>query len=179
MPEGSPGNSDIKSKKIVNAINSDLDMTVGARYYDADNVALGSGPITPKSGETSSYNVRLALSNNLHNITDIEVSAVLPQNVSWDNKENHNLGDLYYNSKTKKIIWKVSRLPKTSKDGVVDFNVSITPTTDDVGKVLILIPEINLTATDSETGAVINKKFKAITTAFEDPIMGQLDGIVQ
>ena len=176
---GDFGSSMIKSKKIVNAINSDLDLAVAARYYNEDNVALGSGPVTPKSGETSSYNIQLALKNNLHNITDIEVSAALPQNVSWDNKENHNLGDLYYNSKTKKITWKVSRLPKTSKDGIVDFNISITPTADDVGKVLILVPEITLIGTDSETGAQINKKFKAITTAFEDPIMGQLDGIVQ
>jgi len=169
----------IKSKKIINAINSDLDMSVTPRYYDENNVALGSGPLSPKSGETSSYNIQLVLKNNLHNITNIEVSAVLPQNVSWNNKENHNLGDFIYNASTKKIIWKVARLLKSSHDGVADFNISITPESGDVGKVLILVPEITLTATDSETGAAINKKFKAITTAFEDPIMGQLDGIVQ
>lgn len=174
------GSSDIiKSKTVINAINSDLDLGVTPRYYDENNIALGSGPIQPKAGETSSYNIRLELKNNLHNISDIEVSAVLPQNVSWDSKENHNLGDFYFNSKTKKLIWRISRLPKTAKDGVVDFNISITPTTGDIGKVLILIPEITLSATDSETGAAINKKFKTITTAFDDPIMGQLSGIVQ
>lgn len=169
----------VKSKQIISAVNSDLDLLITPRYYDENNVALGSGPIIPKSGEKSSYNIQLALKNNLHNITDIEVSGVLPQNVDWDSKENHNLGDFYYNSKTKKLIWKISRLPKTSKDGIADFNISITPVSEDVGKVLILLPEMTLSATDSETGAAINKKFKPITTAFDDPIMGQLDGIVQ
>lgn len=179
LSDGDTLGSPIRSKKIINAVNSDLDLSITPRYYDENNVALGSGPLSPKSGETSSYNIQLVLKNNLHNITNIEVSAVLPQNVSWNNKENHNLGDFIYNASTKKIMWKVARLPKSSKDGVADFNISITPNSGDVGKVLILMPEIILTATDSETGAAINKKFRAITTAFEDPIMGQLSGIVQ
>ncbi|MFA6594544.1 MAG: hypothetical protein WCT16_04810 [Candidatus Buchananbacteria bacterium] len=173
------GDSIINSKTVVNSINSDLSLIAGARYYDADNLPLGSGPITPQADVTSSYNIRLSLTNNLHDIGNIEVSAILPKFVAWDNKENHNTGDFLYNSKTKKLSWRISKLPKSVKDAAVDFNVSIKPTTDDIGRVLILIPEFKLTAKDLETGSDISKTVKAVTTAFSDPIMGNLSGIVE
>ncbi|MFA6227993.1 MAG: hypothetical protein WC668_02290 [Patescibacteria group bacterium] len=169
----------INSKIITNSINSDLSLIAAARYYNEDNLPLGSGPITPQADETSSYNIRLSLTNNLHDIGNIEVSAILPKFVNWDDKENHNTGDFLYNSKTKKLSWRISKLPKSVKDAAIDFNVSIKPTTDDIGRVLILIPEFKLTAKDLETGSDISKTIRAVTTAFSDPIMGNLSGIVE
>jgi hypothetical protein len=169
----------IKSKTLTNSINSDLRMDAGARYYNSDNVPLGSGPIQPKSDQTSSFNIHLRLSNNLHDVGVIEVSAVLPKNVNWDNKENHDTGDLTYNKTTRKITWKISKLSKTAKGAEADFNVSITPQDSDIGRVLILLPEVKLTGVDMATGVAINKTAKAITTSFNDPILGQVSGIVE
>lgn len=173
------GDNLVSSKTITNSINSDLTLVAAARYYNEDNIPLGSGPVTPKVDETSSYNIRLALTNNLHDIGSIEVTATLPKFVNWDNKENHNTGDFLYNSKTKKLTWRISKLPKSVKDASADFNVSLKPTADDLGRVLILIPEFKLTAKDLDTGSDISKTVKAVTTAFSDPIMGNLSGIVE
>ncbi len=168
-----------KTKVVTNSINSDIGLTAQARYYNEDNIALGSGNIQPKADEASGYNIKLELVNNLHDMSDIQVSATLPKNVIWDNKENHNTGDVIYNSKTKKLLWTISRLPKSAQNTAVDFSVSITPTINDIGKVLILVPQVDLTAIDMTTGANVSKSVKAITTAFKDPIMGDLSGIVQ
>jgi len=173
------GLSTVKSKVLVNSINSDLSLKAAARYYNDDNVALGAGPITPQAGQGSSYNIQLTLSNNLHNIGNIEVSAVLPKNVSWDNKEIHNTGNVSYSANSRKVSWTISKLLKTAVGTEADFNLSITPTEGDVGRVLILLPEIKLTAKDLDTGAAITKSVKAITTSFNDPILGQLSGIVE
>lgn len=175
--DGSTAN--IKSKTLTNSINSDLHLEAGARYYNNDNVPLGSGSIQPKSDQTSSYNVRLKLSNNLHDIGAIEVSAILPKNVSWENKEDHDVGDLTYNNTTRKLTWRISKLSKTAKGAEADFNLSITPQESDIGRVLILLPEVKLTAKDLATGADISKSVRAITTAFNDPILGQVSGIVE
>lgn len=177
--ESTGGNPDIKSKSITNSVNSDLGLNAQARYYDPDNIALGSGPIQPKLGETSSYNIQMQLMNNLHDVADIEVSFTLPKYVTWDDKKTINAGDLIYNSKTRQVQWKISKLPKTAKNTNIDFNISIKPIDSDLGRVLILIPQIDLVAKDAETGADIKKSIKAITTAFNDPILGELDGIVQ
>ncbi|MFA6918498.1 MAG: hypothetical protein WC244_00050 [Patescibacteria group bacterium] len=168
-----------KTKVITNSINSDIGLTASARYYNEDNIALGSGNIAPKADEESGYNVKFELINNLHDMANIQVSAVLPKNVTWAGKENHNTGDVIYNAKTRKLLWTISKLPKSAQNTAVDFNLNITPTINDIGKVLILIPQVDLTAIDLTTGANVSKSVKAITTAFKDPIMGDLNGIVQ
>lgn len=169
----------LKSKVLINSINSDLSLKVGARYYSEDNVAVGAGPITPKIGEPSSYNIKISLANNLHDIGNIEVSALLPKNISWDNKTNFDTGEISYNQVNRKVIWKISKLPKTAKGANANFNISITPQESDAGRVLVLLPEIKLVAKDLETGADVFKTLKAITTTFDDPILGQVSGIVE
>lgn len=173
------GESLIKSKTIVNSISSDLTLNVVARYYNEDNLPLGLGPIQPKVGETSTFNIKLMLANNLHDIKDIQIAVSLPKNVSWANKETHYAGDLIYNANSNKVTWNIARLSKSINGSEATFNVSITPTGDDLGRILILVLETNLTAQDAETGATLSKNIKAITTAFSDPILGRVSGIVE
>lgn len=169
----------VKSSVLTASVNSDLSLKAAARYYTADNIAVGSGPIQPTAGQSSAYNISLSLDNNLHSIGNIEVSLTLPTGVAWADKMNHNTGDVSYNSQTRKFIWQISKLPKSTSGTAADFNVTITPSESDVGKVLVLVPEIHLTAKDLETGATIDKTVKAITTSFNDPILGQVSGIVE
>lgn len=173
------GSSIVKTKTIVNAINSNLTLTAAARYYNEDNVALGSGPIQPSAGEKSTYNIKINLANNLNDIKDITLTAALPKNVEWANKENHIAGDLIYDKQSNKITWNISRLAKSAGQTELNFNVAIKPTNDDFGRVLILVSEINLTAQDANTGAAISNSLRAITTALQDPILGETAGTVK
>ncbi|OGY44721.1 MAG: hypothetical protein A3B89_01285 [Candidatus Buchananbacteria bacterium RIFCSPHIGHO2_02_FULL_40_13] len=173
------GESVVSTKILVNSVNSDLTMSAEARYYNEDNVPLGLGPIEPRVGELSTYNIKLALSNNLHRAENIQVKAKLPSNVFWSNRETHDQGDLIYNAVAGEVIWNISNLDKSAQPVIATFNIDIKPTDNDRGRILILLSNINLTAKDSETGAAISKEVKAITTAFDDPILGQTKGIVQ
>ncbi len=171
--------NEIKTKKIKNSINSDLNLDVIVRYYDENNLPLGSGSIIPKVGETSSYNLVFKLSNNIHDIGDLEISAVLPRNVSWDNKPNYNIGEINYDGTSQRITWKINSLSKNNNNVTASFNLSIKPQEDDFGRVLILLPEIKLSAKDLTTGSNINKTIRAITTSFNDPTLGRVSGIVE
>lgn len=174
------GESTVKSKTIVSSVSSDLGLTAQARYYSEDNVPLGLGPIRPRVGEISTYNIKLNLANNLNDVKDVRIIASLPKSsVSWANKETHSTGDLVYDSGSNKVTWAISRLPKSADNTEASFNVSITPTDDDFGRVLILVSELTLNATDADTGANIEKNLTAITTSFYDPILGQVSGIVE
>lgn len=166
------------SKKITHNLSSDMKLGAQVRYYDADSAPLGSGPITPKPDQTSTYNVKVDLTNNLHDVKDIRVTATLAKGVTWANNERHSTGDIAYTPGINKVSWVISRLPKTAKDTSANFNVSIKPTIDDAGKVLLLISDITLNAIDIETGAEINQSVKGLTTAFDDPTLGPVDGIV-
>jgi hypothetical protein len=171
--------NEVKSKKILNSINSDLDLDVLVRYYDENNLPLGAGPIMPKVGETSSYNIVFTLTNNIHDIGDIEISASLPRNVSWTNRTDYDLGEINYDGINQRINWKINSLSRNRNKVEANFNLSIVPNEDDFGRVLILLPEIKLKAMDLTTGSDINKTIRAITTSFKDPILGQVSGIVE
>ena len=173
------GESFVTSKTIVNSVNSDLGMTVAARYYSDDNIPLGLGPIEPIVGETSTYNIKLDLSNNLHDVEDIKLRAKLPSNIFWANKENHDTGDLSFNAATNEVMWNISSLERSSDLVNASFNVNITPSENDRGRILIMLSNISLSAKDSDTGSSINKSSQAITTSFDDPILGRVSGIVQ
>ena len=169
----------VRSNTIVNEVNSDLALQVQARYYNEDNIPLGSGPIAPKVGEKSSYNINIEVSNNLHDVKDLMLVATLPSNVSWDNVENHTAGNVVFNDQAHKVTWSASRLTKSANSNSLIFNVSISPKESDMGRILILLSEINLTAKDADTGADISKSLRAITTSFNDPILGQVSGLVE
>lgn len=173
------GHSTTQSKTIVNSISSDLNLMAQARYYNEDNLPLGLGPIKPKVDEVSTYNIKLELANNLNDVNNLQLVITLPKNVSWAGKENHTVGDLIYNENSNKINWHISRLPKSAGRTEATFNVSIKPTFDDLGRVLVLVSEVALQAQDATTGAPINKNIKGITTAFNDPVLGQVNGIVE
>ncbi len=173
------GRSTVSSKTIVNSINSDLGLVSAVMYYNEDNVPLGLGPIEPRVGEESSYSIRLKLANNLHDIEDLLVTTTLPNNIGWANKEQHTVGDVIYNSQSNKITWSVNKLPKAIEGAELSFNVTVRPTDDDLGRVLALVSNIQLSAKDGETGAAIEKSQNALTTSFVDPILGRTTGIVQ
>jgi hypothetical protein len=173
------GESLVTSKTIVNSVNSDLDMTVVARYYSEDDIALGLGPIEPEVGEISTLNIKIDLSNNLNDVENVNFRAKLPNNVRWSGRENHAVGDLFYNAAASEVVWNISRINKSPNNTVASFNVDIEPTDGDRGRILILLSDINIVAKDADTGADINKTAKAITTSFDDPILGRINGIVK
>ncbi len=170
--------STVRSKTILTHVNSDVSVSADARYYNEDSLPLGSGPIQPQAGETSSYNIRLALTNNLRNVKNVTVTAVLPKDVSWINKETHLLGAVNYNPSSHSVTWTMDQVSPTMKPEA-HFNVSIKPTPNDAGKVLVLVSSVSFTATDVATGSQITGLDKALTTAFNDPALGQLPGIVE
>ncbi len=170
----------VKTQPITNSINSDLSLIGLARYYDSDNIALGAGQYIPHVDEESEYNILLEITNNLHDIENVKVTATLPKGkVSWADKANHISGDLIYDQSNNKVIWQIANLSKSAGQTEASFNVSLTPTLEDAGKVLLLVSELTLIGKDKNTGADISQKLKAITTELDDPILGETSGIVE
>lgn len=171
-------NEDTKSNTILNKINSDLNLIEQVRYYNDDNIAVGSGPLPPKVGETTSFKVYWNLSNNLHEIDNLRLKAVLPAYVNWDNKNRSTLGAIYYNDSSREVVWDIGRLPVSVYSAEAEFNISITPTAGDANKVLVLLPGTKTEALDTDTGSRIDKVSRAKTTKLEDDEIAQSDGRV-
>ncbi|MFA6306818.1 MAG: hypothetical protein WCV70_02825 [Patescibacteria group bacterium] len=176
---GKSAATDSQSNTVINKINSDLKLSEEVRYFNDDNLAVGSGPLPPKVGQSTSLKVYWVINNNLHELSDLRISVTLPANVAWDNKNRASVGSLDYDAQTNQVVWQIGRLPVTVYKADAEFNISVNPGEADRNKIMIILPGTGATAVDSETGMQINKTLKAKTTKLEDDNMASGDGIIQ
>jgi len=169
---------DTKSNIILGKINSDLKLDEQVRYFNDDNIAVGSGPLPPKVGQTTSFRVFWTITNNLHELNGVKAEAVLPQYVNWDNRVNNSVGSLQFDSNTRKVTWDIGRLPMDISKISADFSISITPKDSDADTIMVLMPGTTIDAVDNVTNAEINKTTKAETTKLEDDSIANSDGRV-
>ena len=157
-----------KSQPIVVKILSDAKLTSDARYFNEDGVPLGSGPLPPVLGQQTVYRVTWNLANTLHELTDLKMSAKLPDNVIWTGKSTVDAGDLRFDAADGKMIWALNWLPTTIKNVSVNFDVGLTPTADQVGKVPTLIDATIMEATDKVAATKMLLSSPPLTTSLDN-----------
>lgn len=165
--------SDNKSNVILSPINSNFSVKEELRYFDDNNIPVGSGPLPPKVGEKSTFRVYWTIKNSLHELKDLQVELILPEYISWENKYNVSAGEIYYDLIEHKIIWSLGRLPLGIDEIKINFDIAIAPSDFEYNKVIILSPGSSFKALDVETNSWIDKKTEIKTTKLEDdPIAG-------
>ncbi|MEA3464021.1 MAG: hypothetical protein U9R14_03030 [Patescibacteria group bacterium] len=169
---------DTRSNIIINKINSDLKLNEQARYFNDDNMAVGTGPMPPKVGETTSFKVYWVVTNNLHELADLQVAVDLPSYVQWDNKSRASVGAIQYNSNNHQVVWQVGRLPIAVYRIDAEFNISVRPSQIDKNKIMVLLPGSIITAKDSKIESLLSQTTKAKTTKLEDDEIAEGDGRV-
>lgn len=164
--------SPIQETKIATTVT----LAVEGRYYSDALDELGSGPIPPQVGETTTYMIFWRISNNSNDIDSVTVSATLPSGVSWVGDSTISAGDpIRYNTQTRTVSWNINRIPAgagTSFAGLeASFAVRITPTTGDLGEILTLVNSTSLEAQDTFTSVDRSEFSSQITTAIPtDPL---------
>ena len=131
------------------------------------SAAAGLAPDSPPmaAGQASTYRVVWVISNSLHEINGIKVTAQLPDGVSFAAKGNVEAGDLEPPDSSGNITWTLNRLPTSFKSISADFTVSVTPSAADKGNDLPLLGQTTFTATDNDTGGALAGAAMALTTA--------------
>jgi len=167
-----------QSPIIINLINTNLQLQSEGRYFDDNNQTVGSGPLPPIVGQKTSYRIFWALTNSLHEIKDIEVKAKLPDYVNYEGQEDISTGKIF-KDKNNELVWQISRIPTSIKEATAEFSISITPRDEDADKILTLLPEISIQATDAKTNGKINLTNKGITTNLEKDPLAKGKGLIQ
>lgn len=170
-----------KSNTITSQFNSDLTLGEQIRYFDSNNSPVGSGPLPPQVGQTTSFKVYWTVSNSLHELADTRVVLRLPSYVAWTNTGSTNVGNLYYDPTSGSVIWEIGRLPVSVGSVTASFGISITPASTDRNKILVLSPGSTVSALDTATSDVITKTIGPKTTKLEDDNVAAQNnsGIVQ
>ncbi|HPT29595.1 MAG TPA: hypothetical protein PK526_01505 [bacterium] len=175
------GNTDNRSNVVVSKINSDLRFAEQIRYFDEDNVPVGSGPLPPKVGEKTTFKVLWRLDNNLHELNNLKVEYPLPAYINFEGREETGLGSVYYDNNSRRVVWQIDKWENNKYQQTASFYISLTPRNEDQNKIMVISNGAAVSALDVDTQENINLKSQAKTTRLEDDDIASLnnDGRVE
>ncbi|MFA6587445.1 MAG: hypothetical protein WCT08_00075 [Patescibacteria group bacterium] len=164
-------------------INTKLNVEPEARYYNEEQIPVGSGPIPPQVGKTTVYQLSWTLTNPTNEATQIVIISALPDGVTWVGKQSVTAGQaITYNAETREVTWRINRVPPGTGSLFASleakFEVSITPSATDLGKIMILLNQTVTTARDEFTLQDLRIEKAILTTDLNNDVAGQGKGLV-
>jgi len=168
----------LEATPIVISLNSDVSANAQARYYSESGTAIGSGPMPPQVGQTTSYRVYWNLQNSLHTLENVRMSATLPQDVAWLESTDTDIGTISYNSTTRQITWTIPKLLAELDHAGAWFDIAIGPDSGDVGRFMKLTSTASFEARDNSTGESISQSLGELTSELPDDEFARGEGVV-
>ena len=151
-------NQEVEGNSVELLVNSDLALESIAKYFDEDGNVIGSGPLPPQLGKTTTFKIFWTVTNHLHEVTDVKVSAKLPDNIQWTGQSKIPAGDISYDDGSRTVTWTINRIPVDVNKLVASLDLGFTPKSEDIGKTVKLLQESAIEAIDKDTrGSIIGK----------------------
>lgn len=143
---------------------TDLKIKSAAYYNSALGDQLGSGPIPPTVGLPTNYWVFFEIDNKGNDLSNVTVSAKLPESVTLSNKKTLSAGEFSYNESQRRITWTVKKASVSNDNYQLGFEVQLLPTEKQIGLKPLLVSNISYLATDAYTGERLGGKLPYIDT---------------
>jgi hypothetical protein len=184
---GEQANSGFAQNNITNTssatikIISDVGFSAKALYYSGP--FSNTGPIPPKAGKTTTYNIVWTLSSTANSISNAQVVSTLPAWVDFVGPFLPAGENLTYNSSTRQIIWNADRIAKgagiTGVPKTVSFQVAFNPSISQVNTSPAIINEAVLTGHDdfANVDVTVNKA-NLSTSLYNDASFPPNGGVV-
>ncbi len=168
----------VRSKTIPIIISASTDFNAWLRYFDADGVVIGSGPLPPVSSEKTTYQLVFEIGNSIHPLQDIRVESTLAPAAAFEGGTSSDSGSIFYDADTRKIIWDMNDLAEHAGNIQATVFISITPDAQDIGNFVQLLSAPTLIATDAETSDFIQESESKLTTELVDDSFNTASGVV-
>ncbi|MCX6758205.1 MAG: hypothetical protein NTX14_00670 [Candidatus Nealsonbacteria bacterium] len=156
------------SQYFTTKISSKLEL-VQKTYY-SDEIFGNSGPIPPVVGQTTTYTVTWQAKNYYSDVKSAVATAMIPKNVKFTGQvfPEQQTGKLIYDADSGKLTWNIGDL-KTGQGVItapenVSFQVSITPSSDDIAKSVQLVGAARISGNDKWTAMVLEAETAALDT---------------
>lgn len=155
-------NYKISSPKI--KLLSNLNVSSKAYYYSDKGDQLGIGPIPPAVDIPTKYWIFWKVSNFGNDLNNFSMNAELPNNIVWTGNKSVLEGNLQYNETSRRIVWNVDKMDKNNNEYKIGFEISLTPNTTDIGKVLEILKNVEYSTKDDFCDTEISKKLENLDT---------------
>lgn len=171
------------SETLTFPVTTEIRLAADGRYYSDEGAPVGSGPLPPQAGLTTTYAVSWFVTNTLNGANGVLLKTKLPDAVSFVDAESTGGNTITFDETLHEVRWRIAkvdaRVGQTLPTLVGTFRVSIAPTDADVGKVLDLVGASTLTGTDAFSGAALSGKAGGITTDLaNDPLAAGKGAVV-
>lgn len=159
-----------EARVLVSLRSPQLNLESFARYYSPEGDQIGRGPLPPKVGEMTKYQIFFILGKTLSDFENVAVEGRLQEGVRWTGFTPGDGAVLRFDSVSRIVTWKVGEAlayfeAETDEDekGVV-FEIAFTPDETMAGKAATMIDHISIRGLEKKTGKFLEWNIPAITT---------------
>ena len=169
----------VHAQPILLSYASQFELTAEARYFSSEGVPVGTGPLPPQAGTSTTYRIFWHAHKTLHELQDGFLQATLPLNVAWANGVQVEQGNVVYDPLTRLIRWTIPNLPSGTQDVQASFLLTVTPQTMDRGRFAQLLQETHGGVTDGSTSEQFSASADALNTDLTTDDFALGEGLVR
>lgn len=164
-PDGSASQS--IASTLTRTIHISTDLLLSTKILHSTGSFANSGPFPPLANQSTTYTVQLGVTNDVNDVAGAKVSMILPSYVTFTGQTSPSDGSIVYDSSTHTVTWKVGDIPAgtVAKPVVGSFQVSLLPSTSQVGQSVVLVQNQLLTGTDRFTNTTVQYTGQAVSTS--------------
>lgn len=163
--------SDI-SQEFQTKVNSEIEISQKGLYQD--EIFGNVGPNPPEVGQTTTYTIVWQAKNFYNDVKNVKVRTILAPGVVLTGKVSpeKEISKFSFDNVSREVVWNVGDvLAGTGVSGeppTVYFQVSITPTAGQSGKIIPLVGETTISGEDQWTGKTTKGKAAAVDASLQN-----------
>jgi hypothetical protein len=162
-------------ESVTMKLKGSFDVRAEGRYFDDDLTKIGDGPLPPKVNHETSYVIRWFLLNGVNPVNGITVTTTLPDDVVFVEEASSGVK---FDSATRQVSFSTASMA-AGETKTVQFTVTVSPTNDDINKLMVLTEQTIVSAVDSVTGEDISLQLNRITTDLPNDEGAKGKGVVE
>lgn len=160
--------TNFESKKAV--ISSDLGFSVDA--FHNSGTFTNTGPVPPKAGQQTTYTIVWTITNSANTLSGAKATAILPTYVEWMDSFYPTNDGLSYDDSTRTVTWDMGQVVSgtgfTGASRTMSFQVRLNPSISQIGSILKLLLDTNVSARDTFTGESLTTSKSAVSTNLQN-----------
>ncbi len=158
-----------RGAEIASTLISPFVLESFARYTAPSGDQLGRGPLPPVVGLETKYWVFWNIRGTTNRLENVKIEGDLGPNVRFTGRQTVSQNEgVTFDPGSGTLRWNAPAIEPTlspeSRIVGIAFEVGITPTVDQVGKIPVLLTRVNATGTDAVTGAFVSAAGAEVTT---------------
>lgn len=145
--------------------NSTLQFDVVGRYTATTGEQLGYGPYPMEADSITALRVIWEIKDFTNDLNNVTIQTTLPSQVEWTGVTSVTEGSrITYDPATRTVTWHTASVPSFSHGQGAQFEVRVSPNSQQIGKRINVTNNTIFTARDSHTAVVIARDHGALRT---------------